>query len=128
MSNHTPAPWTIRELQPDNDGEQEPSFRIEGESTLFLIVTPCSDGFVFGQNEANARLIAASPDLLAACECQQARDHYKADFVGLRGFSPTEYLAALRRHGYAKDTLDETDEFIAGLRDNAIARAKGDTP
>lgn len=65
MAEHTPGPWEIRELPPDNCGELEPIYRIEGEPTLFLTIAPCSDGYVPGQNKANAYLIAAAPDLLA---------------------------------------------------------------
>jgi hypothetical protein len=65
---HTPGPWTLTELPLSNDGDLEPSFRIEGETTLFLTVSPCSDGYRPGENEANARLIAAAPDLLAVLE------------------------------------------------------------
>ncbi len=68
MSGHTPGPWTVEKLPLGNDGEVEPAFRVSGDSTLFLTVSPCSDGFVPGQNRANAHLIAAAPDLLAACE------------------------------------------------------------
>jgi len=52
---HTPGPWQIG-----------PNF----DDTFILVVS--SDGFVArtvaGNDEANARLIAASPDLLAACK------------------------------------------------------------
>ncbi len=62
---HTPGPWDLRRISPQLGGE--PIFLISAESTLFLRVQACADGFVFGQNEANAYLIAAAPDLLAAC-------------------------------------------------------------
>jgi hypothetical protein len=54
-------------LPDDNEGGP-PVYRIEGNGpTLFLEVAPCADGYVPGQNEANARLIAAAPELLSAC-------------------------------------------------------------
>lgn len=62
---HTPGPWSIQRLP--TDGDDEPSFRIDGESTLFLRVAACADGYVPGQNEANALLIAAAPELLGFC-------------------------------------------------------------
>ena len=63
---HTPGPWKMRRLPIDPCNETE-CFRIEGKGpTLFLHVTPCADGFIEGQNEANARLIAAAPCLLEA--------------------------------------------------------------
>ena len=65
---HTPGPWKMRRLPIDPCNETE-CFRIEGKGpTLFLHVTPCADGFIEGQNEANARLIAAAPCLLEACK------------------------------------------------------------
>lgn len=64
-TSHTPGPWEIQEL-PCEDGETEPSYRVSGESTLFLTISPCADGYVPGQNEANAYLIKAAPDLLEA--------------------------------------------------------------
>jgi hypothetical protein len=59
---NTPGPWTLSRLK---SGGGEPSFRIDGDPTLLLFVSACSDGFVIGQNEANANLIATAPDLLA---------------------------------------------------------------
>ena len=61
--DHTPGPWSLMDI---SDGEDE-MFRISGESTLHLTVAPCADGYVPGQNEANAHLIAACPDLFDAC-------------------------------------------------------------
>ena len=46
----------------------EPWFWVSAESTLHLRVHACPDGYVIGQNEANARLIAAAPDLLEALQ------------------------------------------------------------
>ena len=66
--SHTPGPWDLQELPLGNDGEQEPTFRISADPTLFLHVTACSDGYQPDQNRANAHLIVASPDLLAMCE------------------------------------------------------------
>jgi hypothetical protein len=43
---------------------REPWFWVSAEATLHLQVVACPDGFVIGQNEANARLIAAAPELL----------------------------------------------------------------
>jgi len=59
------SPWTI---EPLNDEGTEPCFRISAESTLFLEVCPCADGYVPGQNAANAHLIFAARDLLDAAE------------------------------------------------------------
>lgn len=63
MASHSPGPWLLTELPFNECGQQEPDFRVEAASTLFLTVSPCADGFQFGQNEANARLIAAAPTM-----------------------------------------------------------------
>jgi hypothetical protein len=63
MSKHTPGPWTVRCLD-----ETDEEYRVEAASTLFVDISPCSDGYTPGQTKFNARLIAAAPDLLAACE------------------------------------------------------------
>lgn len=65
MSEHSPEPWTLTELRPE-EGEQEPCYRLEAESTLFVTIAPCSDGFKFGQNQANAYLLWSSPDMHTA--------------------------------------------------------------
>lgn len=57
MSNlFTAGPWTMEK-------EGDPDFPIWGEQ--FCVATVWAQG---QEGEANARLIAAAPDLLAACE------------------------------------------------------------
>ena len=63
---HTPGPWEMRELK--GYQSSDPVFLIEGNTTLHLMVVAFPDGHVVGENEANARLIAAAPDLLEACK------------------------------------------------------------
>jgi hypothetical protein len=64
MSRHTPGPWTLRRL--------EDTFTLGGENVLNhqrIVGDGLSPGIVFmgiAECEANARLIAAAPDLLAA--------------------------------------------------------------
>ncbi len=64
MSTHTPGPWIVRHLtgfplmiatQPDADGFGEP-------------IADTSRHMLPAEALANARLIAAAPDLLAACK------------------------------------------------------------
>jgi len=57
---HTPEPWTVDDLRPDGNLEI-----VGGDDVLVAEVDP--DG---SEEEvlANAALIAAAPDLLAACE------------------------------------------------------------
>ena len=68
MTNHTPGPWFIGD---DNNAACEV---IAGPVAILLDRTPrCPGGgseYVISREEmsANARLIAAAPDLLEACE------------------------------------------------------------
>lgn len=66
MSKHTPGPWTLSNRMCPDRGEG--FFWVSAERTLHLMVAPCPEGFVFGENEANARIIAAAPELLEACK------------------------------------------------------------
>ena len=61
----TPGPWSI--FGPLSD-KHEPAYRVSAERTLSLTVSPCPDGFVHGENKANAHLIAAAPELYEALE------------------------------------------------------------
>ena len=57
-SMHTPGPWQQGRYGPE-------SFEVQGEHRTLAIVRPVfSDAVTL----ANARLIAAAPELLAACE------------------------------------------------------------
>jgi hypothetical protein len=51
---------------------REPWFWVYADRTLHLQVQACADGYVTGENEANARLIASAPELLAALQRQIA--------------------------------------------------------
>ena len=65
MSKHTPGPWILS--GPMGTGHlhgREPEFRVYAHRTLFLEVCADPDGYAHGENEANARLIAAAPELL----------------------------------------------------------------
>jgi hypothetical protein len=42
---------------------REPWFWVSADRTLHLQVKACPDGFVIGENEANARLIAQAPTM-----------------------------------------------------------------
>ena len=60
-AKHTPGPWSI---SPPMGTGIEPWFWVSASRTLHLQVSACDDGYVLGENEANARLIAAAPELL----------------------------------------------------------------
>ncbi len=60
MSEHTPGPWSANGLK--NDG----GFEISSEGRPFVICTRNPVNHRAGESNANAVLIAAAPDLLAA--------------------------------------------------------------
>jgi len=59
-SNHTPGEWEIR----DNDYfPNQKTIETDGSSRVIAVIDKSDD-----EDLANARLIAAAPELLAACE------------------------------------------------------------
>lgn len=63
ITTHTPAPWRFVLNAAFSDGQPSASVWIEaGEYRSLATLIPVAEV------EANARLIAAAPDLLAACE------------------------------------------------------------
>jgi len=91
---HTPGPWVARESDPEGDWRH--SMWVDGASSV-----PVADvrGYHDGSDHANARLIAASPDLLRACErllgeidgdiprtaCAETEDMLRAAIARARG-------------------------------------------
>ena len=86
MTKHTPGPWIVHNLsaavkagnvRPGADGT---AFRITADRTLCIELRADSDGYVIGENAANARLIAAAPELLQALEtiCKHANEAWAA--------------------------------------------------
>jgi hypothetical protein len=65
MSTHTPGPWTS-----EVDDETGDCFKLKADDGTVLIggCGCCGSPWMNGPYEANARLIAAAPDLLAVCE------------------------------------------------------------
>ena len=67
-ATHTPGPWT--DDDPECDGFTG-IFGADGDAVAYLVepgagrLTPLREG---GEHVANGRLMAAAPDLLAACE------------------------------------------------------------
>ena len=76
MTNHTPGPWTIDHQQIGPPGEPvallcdmtapSPGTVVEWPRGEYWLLT--DDPFDDAENEANARLIASAPELLAALE------------------------------------------------------------
>jgi len=91
---HTPGPWLVTGPFDTNDyDDSEGWYRIEAARTLDLRVCRSADGYVEGENEANARLIAAAPDLLKALQSTRKRLWF---IVGVNDPSIVEADAALR--------------------------------
>lgn len=77
---HTPGPWTVGPVF-DNDGE--PEIIVEHKTPFGNLVVACALSGLVGQ-EANARLIAAAPELLEALQLADAMlegAHMNADVV-----------------------------------------------
>lgn len=104
MSAHTPGPWEMKRLI-DNSGKPY--------STLYeahIDITPCMIWAPIGnaEQEANARLISAAPELLEALE------------------TAAEWMESLRASGDAGYwNWSEGDQYSKALA--AIAKAKGET-
>lgn len=84
---HTPGPWNVQ-------WGRESSYPIGIHNRLVNVVTSMGRK-ASAEASANAHLIAAAPDLLAACEAQQlAIDHLMAKLIALDDdFMPTESKA-----------------------------------
>lgn len=72
MNKHTPGPWWIGEPHQDDEGFTEIPIHASIKGIVNSLLTPAVLCLQFenmeGMQEANARLIAAAPELLAACE------------------------------------------------------------
>jgi hypothetical protein len=68
MTEHTPGPWNVTEVCFNSHGE--PLRQIEAETVMVAEVY--AD---FDEGMENARLIAAAPELLAACQAFIAADN-----------------------------------------------------
>lgn len=87
---HTPGPWSMRD-------ETERVFAEDG----WGLVADCGQSVRAGEIEANARLIAAAPELLAAAEYALARltnpAPIRSDQIMERVATCDTLLAAIRR-------------------------------
>lgn len=90
MSKHTPGPWFFRRAaHPVVSGIVGFDVLKQGQGVVAeMHVRPYAPVIV---NEANARLIAAAPDLLAACEAI-----IEEQSIGMYGAISNEGIAQLR--------------------------------
>ena len=69
MSKHTKGPWAINEFL---------VYAENGNGCILATINSISKGISDEEAQANARLIAAAPDLLAACEWTAKGEHHSA--------------------------------------------------
>ncbi len=87
---HTPGPWHV-----ERDGTMNPTIRVENGGTIAKLID--SNPSIFFDHEANARLIAAAPDLLAALESaiEQIEGMGIEEWAGAEGLDLAAARAAL---------------------------------
>ncbi len=80
---HTPGPWTVQSLETaHNDYCDWPTFAVRSAKTNVCLATVGKvDHYESERNEANARLIAAAPDMLEALQalfenCAMTHKHW----------------------------------------------------
>lgn len=87
MSDHTPGPWSV------NFGMRPPRIWAAAAPETTICDMPRWDIEHWAEREANARLIAAAPDLLDACRV--ALGHFTGGMDGdWRDCDPSELLRA----------------------------------
>lgn len=108
-SRHTPGPWTV-----DIDGEFEGFINVYGGDSLEILVKgTLSDERSDDESIANARLIAAAPDLLEACK------RALPFIAGHMGFTAGDMRGGLRG--------DISDRLAYNACVEALKKATGDT-
>ena len=120
MSKHTPGPWTVFNSAEDGALDHHPG--IDAGSEAIILCGDADDpndwhgvrGDTIEEAHANARLIAAAPDMLAALE-EFARRY--------EGFTNDELWR--RSQLLIGGSLDYEFAIVARA---AIAKAKGETP
>lgn len=106
MSKHTPGPWTVEDVGYGDIQENESRPMVTSPKGR-IIADPGDDA----AGRANARLIAAAPEMLAALKrIRDARDYHAE-----HGHYPTELLP--RDQAF--------DDWAADIADTAIRKAEG---
>ena len=119
MSKHTPGPWKM--IQPNTHGGHGAYVADEFDDTICDLYFKRQRGrHNFKNAEANATLIAATPDLFVAVLCAQALD-----------LPYNEGMKILTEHGFVHDDDCENTtpmDFVNQLQIEALAKARGPTP
>jgi hypothetical protein len=106
VSAHTPGPWTCRPIS-DRTLNHHRGFEIRGPETAQSIRDVLEN-----EVEANARIIAAAPELLNGCEL---------------GVMMLGIEARMHRENHAPKKAEAVEKAIAVIR-AAIAKAEGSAP
>lgn len=102
MSQHTVGPWTVQQLESEHHGYTGwPVYAIRSKENICLAIVGDVDRYESERIPANARLIAAAPELLAAL--RDVRQFYQDHF----------------------DVMPVAFQTIDDIVDAAIARAEG---
>lgn len=119
-TKHTPGPWTSERMRlTPRDKDRRCGFVVNGPDSEPLPVRICDlrvpagiDGF--SQGEANARLIAAAPELLYALKKLLAYADWYSDEMA-------------KRHGNGAEELgtNSPSDSLAGMARRAIMLAEG---
>lgn len=121
MIEHTPGPWERRRNWIEQCDPGKGICRVEFPiNTKQSAADPREEAEAF----ANANLIAASPDMLAALECVHAMRPYLSS-VPVCVAEEKNLLDTIRRYGWKYNMTHGCGAFIEELVDAAIAKAKG---
>lgn len=71
--------------------------------------------------EANARLIVGAYEMFAALEVADALHRYDNLPMDREGFTASQVIEVLRRHGWPDDDMIGSRQWALGLRDKALA-------
>lgn len=106
VATHTPGPWRVEDVT------EVIATLPTGEKLSICLTADVElwDDYRGGKNAANARLIAASPSLLAACEARLDKSRMTRE-------------AFLAKYNLVEGSDPET--FCDGLELGAVAKAKG---
>lgn len=126
MSDPTKGEWNVESCHGSVDVYHEISTELSLGS-YGVVADTLNRDYRIGpeEDEANARILAASKKLFAYAECQEAADLYDRDGSG---FTKKQLHDVLSRHGF-QGNIDFTHygclSFIRDLRTAALAKARG---
>lgn len=121
-ANHTPGPWETDEHEHDAPHQNIMVMHAKNRTvcTVWIDDAPCTD--FNSEQEANARLISAAPELLEAAEA--GRKYYQALYRRAEGGEFFIDAGGALTEGVDLDTLFEDWMHKS---ENAINKAKGQT-